>query len=202
MFYEIYIQGEPQYTERFITQHRFSLLVPQYFYQAMDTNRFIWLRQKRTNKQLHLFLYWKENRAAGLQSAEKVILERDLLLKQYIYYSKKDTASYVRTEYRVPIDSTLVDFNGFEAIRLRGAWKTGGQEGIPKKAGEFLSYSFYDQQSRRQYYLEGMLYDPEGGYYAGPRPGDEYAAFDPKESKINYLRRLDAILRRFKTYNQ
>ena len=72
--------------------------------------------------------------------------------------------------------ATLVEFQGRWAMRLYGLW--GNTEKLA--GGPFVSYCFYDQDTRRLWWLDG-------------------AVFAPNQPKETQLRQMDVMLHTFVT---
>lgn len=118
------------------------------------------------NPQRSFLVTWKEG-ILGELDEEKIIAVRKALGN--IYYPGDDLLTR-------RIEASRVDFDGREALRLRGIWEN--REEI--EGGIFLSYAFDCPEADRFYLLDGVLYQP-----------------DPERSKYPYLVQMSTILHSF-----
>jgi hypothetical protein len=112
------------------------------------------------------FVTWKEGTMGELDE-EKIIDMRRALGN--IYYPGDNLLPR-------RIEAAHTDFNGRDALRLRGVWET--REKL--EGGIFISYALDCPENNRFYLLDGVLYQP-----------------DPEKSKYPYLVQMSTILHSF-----
>lgn len=158
-------------------KHEFSLRIPFGYDLAKNEENFVWLRQLGDIEK-NIFVAYKDYDSEGLFSADSILSLRESIGKKYIFdKDKKDL--YLTTQRIVPLDTTVVNFNGKYAVEAKGLWKLSDNS----LGGPFVSYTFVDESLNRLYYIEGFV-----------------AA--PGEDKLEPMREMEAILSTFTTKSE
>jgi len=137
-------------------------------------DNFVWLRRGvNTDMERWIFVHWIENSSPEFLNVDSISRERDKLTKKY--YRTTDDDAYVELydEYRM---NSEVNFNGRYALMTQGLWRFNDLS----MGGPFISYTFYDEVTRRIYMLDASILAPK--YY-----------------KKNLLQQVDVLLHSFKT---
>lgn len=166
-------------------KHGFAVNAQHDYFVAVDTTNFVWLRRViSTETWRSLFIYFEDNANPGDLSAEWVYATRDSLTKEYIQgtmdgYVEIDRRRNLRTE-----NINFLDRYGFET---RGLWhmviEDGGQVLPAGMGGAFVTYAFYDEDSGRNYLIDGMV-------------------FAPNFPKREFLRQLEVIAHTFRSQQE
>lgn len=137
-------------------------------------DNFVWLRRGvNTDMERWIFIHWIENSSPEFLHVDSISNERDRLTNKY--YRTTDDKAYVELydEYRM---NSEVNFNGKYALMTQGLWRFNDLS----MGGPFISYTFYDELTRRIYMLDASILAPK--YY-----------------KKNLLQSVDVLLHSFKT---
>ncbi|MCB0747266.1 MAG: DUF4837 family protein, partial [Ignavibacteriae bacterium] len=136
--------------------------------------KFVWLRRgMNTDMERWIFIHWIENGSPEFLHADTITAERNRLTKNY--YRTTDDSAYVELYDDYKMDSE-VNFNGKYALMTQGLWRFNDQSG----GGPFISYTFYDEKTRRIYMLDASI-------------------FAPKYFKKSLLQQVDVLLHSFKS---
>jgi hypothetical protein len=121
-------------------------------------DNFVWLRRAaHTDMERWIFVHWIDNASPSLLNADSINAIRDRLTKKY--YQTMDGSAYVEiTQEQLPAVSE-VNFQDKYALMSEGFWRFTDQGG----GGPFISYTFYDEKTRRIYIIDGSIYAPK--YY-------------------------------------
>lgn len=137
-------------------------------------NNFVWIRRTpNTELEIWISVHWIDGGSPELLNKDSIYALRNRLTEKY--YRTSDEKEYVVVEdsaYTV----TETNFNGRYAILTQGLWRMTDKF----MGGPFLSYSFYDEASKRIYILDGSVYAP-------------------KYFKRNLIQQADVILQSFRT---
>ncbi|MEM8488726.1 MAG: DUF4837 family protein [Bacteroidota bacterium] len=171
--------------ENLLEKHGFAVNAQHDYFVAVDTTNFVWLRRViSTETWRSLFIYFEDNANPGDLSADWVYATRDSLTKQYVQgtmngYVEIDRRRNLRTE-----NINFLDRYGFET---RGLWhmviEDGGQVLPAGMGGAFVTYAFYDEDSGRNYLIDGMV-------------------FAPNYPKREFLRQLEVIAHTFRSQQE
>jgi len=135
--------------------------------------RFVWLKKSKDSKlDLRIFIHWIENASPEYLNEDSVKVIRNWLTKKY--YRTTDDSGFVIIAENYCTTSE-VNFKGRYAILTQGLWEL--KKGM---GGPFLSYTFYDEKSKRLYMLDGSV-------------------FAPKYYKRNLIQQIDVTLQSFMT---
>jgi Domain of unknown function (DUF4837) len=146
---------------------------------AMDKpeDNFVWLRRGvNTDMERWIFVHWIENSSPEFLDVDSISNERDKLTKKY--YTTTDDTAFVVSYDKFKMDSE-VNFNDKYALMTQGLWKFNNESG----GGPYISYSFYDEETRRIYMLDASI-------------------FAPKYLKKSLIQQVDVLLHSFKTESE
>ena len=134
---------------------------------------FIRFRRVLTDTWRDLFVYYIDNADPGLLDPEWILNTRDSLTYEWVQTSEDN---YVNIDRRRPLTSENINFLERYGFETRGLWRVeGGAMG-----GPFVNYTFYDQDQRRIYMIDGMVFAPQ---------------YDKRE----FVRQLEVIAHTFRT---
>ena len=140
-------------------------------------DNFVWLRRGvNTDMERWIFVHWIDNASPTFLEKDSVEAERNRLTKKY--YRTTDDSAYVELYDDYRVDSE-VNFNGKYALMTQGLWRFNDLSG----GGPFISYTFYDEKTRRVYMLDASI-------------------FAPKYYKKSILQQVDLLLHSFKTESE
>ncbi len=146
---------------------------------AMDQpeDNFVWLRRGvNTDMERWIFVHWIEDSSPEFLEVDSITAVRNKLTKKF--YRTTDDSAYVELydEFRM---NTEVNFNGRYALMTQGLWRFNDQS----MGGPFISYTFYDEETRRIYMLDASI-------------------LAPKYLKKSLLQQVDVMLHSFKTESE
>lgn len=164
-----------------MARHQFAVNGQHDYVIATDTAQFVWLRRTLSDTWRSLFVYYEENADPRKLTPEWVLDQRDQLTHQYI---EGTAGGWVEVDRRRPMEAAEINFKDRYAIEMRGLWHMVGNENGRKvqhgMGGPFLAYAFYDEETRRLYLIDGMV-------------------FAPAYPKREFLRQLEVIAYTFRT---
>ena len=170
--------------ETLMNHHGFAVNAQHDYVIAIDTTQFVWLRRILSDTWRSLFVYYAEDVDPINLTPEWIISQRDQLTKQYI---EGTAGGWIEVDQRRPMDASEINFEERYAIELRGLWHMVGQDNGRKiqfgMGGPFLTYAFYDEDTRRLYLIDGMV-------------------FAPAYPKREFLRQLEVIAYTFRTQKE
>jgi len=140
-------------------------------------DNFVWLRRGvNTDIERWIFVHWKEDASPEFLDVDSISAERDRLTKKY--YRTSDDSAYVELydEYRM---NSEINFNGKYALMTQGLWRFNDLS----MGGPFISYTFYDEVTRRIYMLDASILAPK--YY-----------------KKSILQQVDVLIHSFKVEHE
>lgn len=147
-------QEQTKLEETLLQEHQFSIRIPFNYKLAKNEDNFVWLRQLGPIEK-NVYVYYKNYDSEGLFSADSIISLRESIGKEYIF-DKDKKSLYLTTQRIVPLDTTVVNFNGKYAVKSEGLWKLSDNS----LGGPFVSYTFVDETLGRLYYIEGYVAAP------------------------------------------
>lgn len=164
---------------KLLKTHGWVIYVQADFSLAMDKpgNNFVWLRRSpNSDMERWIFVYWLDNATPAYLHADSIRLIRNDLTEKF--YKTSDEQSYViiAQDY---LTTNEVNFNGRYAILTQGLWEL-NTKGM---GGPFVSYTFFDEKTKRLYMIDGSIYAPK--YY-----------------KRNLIHQVDVILQSFMTESE
>ncbi|MCB0731249.1 MAG: DUF4837 family protein, partial [Ignavibacteriae bacterium] len=137
-------------------------------------DNFVWLRRGvNSDMERWIFVHWIENSTPEFLDVDSIGKYRDKLTEKF--YRTTDDSAYVESydEYQM---NSEVNFNGKYALMTQGLWRFNDNSG----GGPYISYTFYDEETRRIYMLDASV-------------------FAPKYFKKSILQQVDVLLHSFKT---
>ena len=168
-----------------LQKHGFAVNAQHDYFVAVDTTNFVWLRRViSTETWRSLFIYFEDNANPGDLSDEWVYTKRDSLTKAYVQGS---LAGYVEIDRRRNLRTENINFLDRYGFETRGLWHMVIEEGgevLPMgMGGAFVTYAFYDEDSGRNYLIDGMV-------------------FAPNYPKREFLRQLEVIAHTFRSQQE
>ena len=136
----------------------------------------IWFSNDAPNGRMDMLVYSFPYKDPNTFTLEFLVAKRDSIAKQMVPGSFE--GSYMSTEKRV-VDYFPSSLNGKYLGILRGLWRTEGD----MMGGPFVSYARLDEANQRIVVTEGFVYEP-------------------RRSKRNYIRRLEAALQTTRFVNE
>ena len=168
--------------EELMEKYDFTVNAQHDYFVAIDTTDFVWLRRVISSETWRsLFIYFEENGDPGELSPEWIYSKRDSLTQHYV---RGEVAGYVEIDFRRPLTTENINFLERYGFESRGLWQMVAQdEGreVPLgMGGAFVTYAFYDEDSGRNYLIDGMV-------------------FAPNYAKREFLRQLEVIAHTFRS---
>ena len=121
-------------------------------------DNFVWIRRgMNTDMERWIFVHWIDNADPKWLNKDSISTIRDRLTKKY-YLSADNSASVVIAQDQLT-NFEEVNFLNRYAIMANGFWRFTDKSG----GGPFISYTFYDEATRRIYILDGSVFAPK--YY-------------------------------------
>ncbi len=180
---DMFDRGRQQNLEdTLMARHDFAVNVQHDFFIVPDTGpNFVWLRRVLTNTWRNVFVYYEDDFDPSRLTPEFARSLRDSLTAVHMQGSQ---GGQIEVDERLPFEAGEVDFNGRYAVELRGVWamfsETADGRRFPTMAGPFVTYVFYDEDQRRLYLIDGMV-------------------FAPNNPKLPFLRQVEVIAQTFRT---
>jgi Domain of unknown function (DUF4837) len=140
-------------------------------------DNFVWLRRAPgSDMERWVFIYWIDNASPVYLNADSIRAIRNRMTKKY--YRTSDDSSYVviAEDY---FTTNEVNFKGRYAILTQGLWDL-NTKGM---GGPFVNYTFFDENTKRIYMLDGSV-------------------FAPKYYKRNLIQQMDVTLQSFLTASE
>jgi len=136
-------------------------------------DNFVWLRRSPgSDMERWIFVYWIDNASPEYLNADSIRVIRDEVTKEF-YRTRSDSAYVVVAEDYFTTNE--VNFNDKYAIFTQGLWELN----IKGMGGPFVNYTFYDEDSKRFYMIDGSV-------------------FAPKYYKRNLIQQMDVTLQSFR----
>ena len=158
-------------------KHDFAINAQYDFFVAQDTMNFIRLRRVLTDTWREIFVYYIENGNPADITPEWIIEQRDKLTEKFVRGTFE--GSYVKVDGRRPLTSENINFLGRFGYETRTLWHMTEDA----MGGPLVNYTFYDEDQRRIYMIDGMV-------------------FAPNYDKREFLRQVEAIAYTFRTQNE
>ena len=174
---------QPEIEKALLDRHGFAVNVQHDYFVAIDTTDFVWLRRVvNADSWRSLFVYYVDDASPASLTPEWIYEARERITRQWI---TGNLGGYVAIDFRRELQTENIDFLGRFGYETRGLWHMVGPDGNGNEVeygmgGAFLNYSFYDQESRRIYIVDGMV-------------------FAPNFAKREFLRHMEAIAHTFRT---
>jgi ribosome biogenesis protein Nip4 len=164
---------------KLLSNYGWMMYIQADYQLAMDKpeDNFVWLRRGvNTDMERWIFVHWIENSSPEFLDVDSISRERDKLTNKY--YTTTDDTAFVVSYDKFKMDSE-VNFNDKYALMTQGLWKFNNESG----GGPYISYSFYDEETRRIYMLDASI-------------------FAPKYLKKSLIQQVDVLLHSFKTESE
>ena len=180
---DMFRKGRQFELEDFLLEsHDFAVNAQHDYFIAIDTTNFVWMRRViDSNSWRSFFVYYEDGANPNDLTPEWIYSVRDSLTKKYI---QGEVAGAVEIAYNRPIVTENVNFLDRYGFETRGLWHMAiHQDGkiIPiGGGGPFLTYAFYDEDTGRNYLIDGMI-------------------FAPNYPKREFLRQVEVIAHTFRT---
>jgi len=171
------LKRHQQISDTLFSIQKVKISVPSDCDIALNKKDFMWIqrqRERNVSGTMHdilegVFIYQYPYINDSAFTNTSIIAVRDSLLKKYV--PGPEPGSYMTTEYLLPTQSEVVDFNGKYAVFTRGLWRTNGAI----MGGPFVNLTIYDSEKQRVVTAEGFV-------------------FAPKFDKREYLREVEAMI--------
>jgi hypothetical protein len=169
-----------------LDKHDFRIKMQHDYFTAIDTTNFVWLRRVVSqNSWRSLFVYYVDDFNPANLNPAWINAARDRLTETHI---QGNLGGFVTTDYRRELISENIDFLGRYGFETRGLWHMVEREDDGDltewgMGGPFVNYTFYDDDSRRLYMIDGMVFAP--GY-----------------DKREFLRHMETIAHTFQNANE
>lgn len=140
-------------------------------------SNFVWLRRSpNSDMERWIFIHWIDNTNVEYLNADSIRMIRNAITQKY--YQTSDNQSYVVIAEE-HLTTKEVNFKGRYALLTQGLWEL-NTKGM---GGPFISYTFFDEKTKRLYMVDGSIYAP-------------------KYSKRNLMQQVDVILQSFMTVHE
>lgn len=129
-----------------------------YFIAKNDSaSNFVWMRRAPgTELERWVFIHWIDNASPAWLRSDSISAIRNRMTKKF--YRSMDNKSWVEVNDAYKAVSE-VNFNGKYAIATESLWKMSDES----MGGPYVNYTFYDENTRRLYMLDGSVFAPK--YY-------------------------------------
>jgi hypothetical protein len=164
---------------KFLRDYGWIIYVQADFKLALNKpeDNFVWLRRSPgSDMERWIFVHWIEEASPELLNPDSIKAIRNRLTEKY--YRTSDDSAYVVIAQDYYTYSE-VNFKDRYAIFTQGLWDLN----IKGMGGPFINYTFYDENSRRLYMLDGSV-------------------FAPKYYKRNLIHQMDVTLQSFMTEDE
>lgn len=164
---------------KFLKDYGWIIYVQADFSLAVNKpeDNFVWLRRSpNSDMERWIFVHWIDNATPAYLNADSIRAIRNAVTKKF--YRTTDDQSYViiAEEY---FTTSEVNFKNRYAVLTQGLWEM-NTKGM---GGPFISYSFFDETTKRFYMIDGSIYAPK--YY-----------------KRNLIQQVDVLLQSFMTADE
>lgn len=161
---------------KLLKNYGWMIYVQADFVLAVDKpeDNFVWIRRSpNTDMERWVFVYWINDASPAMLHKDTITAIRNSLTEKY--YRTSDEKAFVEIA-DLAFNTTEINFNNRYAIYSQGLWRTTDKF----MGGPFVSYTFYDEKTRRLYMIDGSIYAPK--YY-----------------KRNLIQQVDVVLQSFLT---
>ncbi|TDI77065.1 MAG: DUF4837 family protein [Bacteroidetes bacterium] len=168
--------------EKLMEKHGFAVNAQHDYFTAIDTTNFVWLRRViNSDSWRSIFIWWIDDASPNSLTPEWIYEARQRLTESWI---AGNSGGFVSIDFRRDLETENIDFLGRFGYETRGLWHMVGRDDDGKTVeygmgGPFVTYSFYDEATRRIYMIDGMVFAP---------------GFDKRE----FLRHVEAIAHTFR----
>ncbi len=161
---------------KFLKDYGWIIYVQADFKVATNNSEenFVWLRRSPgSDMERWVFIHWVENASPQYLNADSIRTIRDKVTEKF-YRTRSDSAFVIVAEDYFTTNE--VNFKGKYAIFTQGLWELN----IKGMGGPFVNYTFYDEETKRFYMIDGSV-------------------FAPKYYKRNLIQQMDVTLQSFET---
>lgn len=168
--------------EELLEKHGFAVNAQHDYFTAIDTTNFVWLRRVvNSDSWRSVFVSWVDDASPNSLTPEWIYEARQRLTETWI---TGNSGGFVSIDFRRDLETENIDFLGRFGYETRGLWHMIGhrEDGGTMEygmGGPFVTYTFYDEATRRIYMIDGMVFAP---------------GFDKRE----FLRHVEAIAHTFR----
>ncbi len=121
-------------------------------------DNFVWIRRAmHSDMERWMFVHWIEDATPELLNEDSINVIRNRLTQKY--YVTSDGNVHVTIADDQATSYREVNFLDRYAVMANGFWRFSNKSG----GGPYLSYTFYDEDTRRIYMLDGSIFAPK--YY-------------------------------------
>ena len=143
-------------------KHNFAVKVQHDYQIAVDTTQFVWLRRILSSESWRsVFVHYIENGNPAEMSPEWIYDVRDSLTQKDV---RGNLNGFVEIDRRRPLITENISFLGNFGYETRGLWQmmevNNGEKQQAGMGGPFVTYTFYEQESGRIYFVDGMVFAP------------------------------------------
>jgi hypothetical protein len=144
-----------------LKEHGWVMYVQADFHLALNKpdDNFVWLRRAPgSDMERWVFVHWIENASPRLLDKDSVTSIRQAITEKF--YRTSDDSAYVEITPQ-PFRPIIKEVNFLDryALMSQGFWRFSDKSG----GGPFVNYTFYDEDTKRLYMLDGSIYAPK--YY-------------------------------------
>ncbi len=142
---------------KFLNEYGWLIYVQNDLQLAIEepADNFVWLRRSPDSEmERWIFVHWIENASPEFLNPDSIYKERNRLTEKYYRTSDEKFNVIIAQDYKT---ATEVNFNGKYAIATQGLWEMNDKS----MGGPFINYTFYDEETRRIYMLDGSIYAPK-----------------------------------------
>lgn len=164
---------------KLLRQYGWIIYVQKEFQLVLDKpeDNFVWLRYLKGHDMAKwIFVHWKNNTSPEFLNPDSIRAERDKLTQKYLKPAGSKNFVKIKEEYNTFGE---MNFLGHYALAAQGLWEMNDKS----MGGPFISYTFYDEKTKRIYMLDASLYAP-------------------RYMKKSLIQQLDIILQSFQTEPQ
>jgi hypothetical protein len=146
---------------KLLKQHGWVMYVQADFHLALNKpeENFVWLRRAPgSDMERWIFVHWIENASPALLDKDSIKNIRQRITNEF--YRTADDSAYVEITPQ-PYQPIVKEVNFLDryALMSQGFWRFSDKSG----GGPFINYTFYDEDTKRLYMLDGSIYAPK--YY-------------------------------------
>ena len=143
-------------------RYNFAVNVQHDYLVAEDTTNFVLLRRIISSESWRsLFIYFEDNANPNQLTPEWIYSKRDSIAELYM---QGNVIGFAQIDRRRPLQTENIDFLGKYGFETRGLWHMVARSGEGYEplgmGGPFLTYAFYDEESGRNYIIDGMVFAP------------------------------------------
>jgi hypothetical protein len=133
---------------------------------------FVWLRRGvNTDMERWIFVHWIDNASPEYLNEDSIRAIRNRVTETFYRVSDEQAYVLIAQDYYM---TSEVNFKGRYAMFTQGLWDLN----VKGMGGPFISYTFFDEKTKRLYMLDGSV-------------------FAPKYYKRNLIQQMDVTLQSF-----